>query len=266
MNVITQTLARCTNNKRIALIPFLTAGYPDEKTFLRLLEEFGSAGADVIEIGIPFSDPLADGPVIQQASQHALEHGMTIARTLQLLKSLNGAHPAPRILMSYYNPIRAYGLQRFADHARSAGVSGLIVPDLIWEEGAEVERACRDSEIDLIYLLARTSPPPRRRQIMRKSRGFVYLVSVTGVTGAKTSFPPAVLNWIRRVKQESTLPVCVGFGISTPAQAHQVSQAADGVIVGSAIIDLIRRTDDPRRAVKRVGDFLRRMRKGINHE
>jgi tryptophan synthase alpha chain len=266
MNVIAQTLARCADNKRTALIPFLTAGYPDERTFLRLLEDFGDAGADLVEIGIPFSDPLADGPVIQQASQHALEHGMTVARTLRLLKSFNGTYPAPRILMSYFNPLRAYGLQRFADHAQSAGISGLIVPDLIWEEGAEVERVCRDSGIDLIYLLARTSSPQRRRQIIRKSRGFVYLVSVTGVTGAKTSFPPSILNWIRRIKQESTLPVCVGFGITTPAQAQQVSRAADGVIVGSAIIDLICRTGDPGRAIGRVRDFLRRIRKGIDHD
>jgi tryptophan synthase alpha chain len=266
MNVIAQTLARCADNKRKALLPFLTAGYPDEKTFLRLLEDFGDAGADLVEIGIPFSDPLADGPVIQQASQHALEHGMTVARTLGLLRSLNGTYPAPRILMSYYNPVRAYGLQRFVDHAQSAGVSGLIVPDLIWEEGAEVERVCRDNGIDLIYLLARTSSPQRRRQIIRKSRGFVYLVSVTGVTGAKTSFSPSILNWIRRVKQESTLPVCVGFGITTPAQAQQVSRVADGVIVGSAIIDLIRHTGDPGRAVGRVRDFLRQIRKGIDHD
>lgn len=266
MNVIAQTLARCADKKRKALIPFLTAGFPEEKTFLQLLAAFGDTGADLVEIGIPFSDPLADGPVIQQASQHALEHGMTVGRTLRLLKSFNGTYPAPRILMSYFNPLRAYGLQRFAAHAQAAGISGLIVPDLIWEEGPEVERVCREHKIDLIYLLARTSPPQRRRQILRKSRGFVYLVSVTGVTGAKTSFSHSTLNWIRRVKQESTLPVCVGFGITTPAQARQVSRAADGVIVGSAIIDLIRRTGDTVRAVGRVRDFLHRIRKGIDHD
>ncbi len=265
MNSIAQIFARCQTKNRKALMPFLTAGFPDRKTFLRLLKEFDDNGADLIEIGIPFSDPLADGPVIQQASQHALESGVTVRSTLELLRNTNGASSAPRIIMSYYNPIRAFGLERFAEQARRAGVVGLIVPDIIWEEGPEIERICRSNHIDLIYLLARTSPATRRQQILKKSKGFVYLVSVNGVTGADATFPPRVLAWIKQVKQESSLPVCVGFGISNAGQARAVARHADGVIIGSAIIELIRKTGDSRKAVRRVGEYLRGIRKGIHH-
>jgi len=262
---ISETFRRCAAEKQKALIPFLTAGFPDEKTFVRLLDEFAHAGADMIEIGIPFSDPLADGPVIQAASQQALAAGMTTERTLQLLRNTNGNHQVPRIIMSYYNPIRAYGLPRFAKQARRAGVAGLIVPDLIWEEAREAEQVCREHGIDLIYLLARTSPSPRRKQIISRSRGFVYLVSVTGVTGARQTFSPGLQSWIGKVKKESPLPVCVGFGISNPDQARSISRSADGIIIGSAIIEIISRAGKHRRMVKDIGAFIHRIRQGIDH-
>ncbi len=266
MTSIAQTFASCAAKKRKALIPFLTSGYPDQKLFRRALDQFVLSGADIIEVGIPFSDPLADGPVIQQASQQALTAGVTIDRTLQSLRAANSSIPVPLVLMSYYNPIRAYGLSRFAERAYRAGVSGLIVPDLIWEEASEVEQVCRDHHLDLIHLVARTSPPARRKQIIRRSRGFVYLVSVTGVTGTQQTFSRGLTRWIGKVKQESPLPVCVGFGISTPAQARELSRAADGVIIGSAIINIVRRTNGSRKTINNIGAFLHRIREGIDHE
>jgi len=262
---ISQTFARCTAHNQKALIPFLTAGFPDDQTFLRLLEKVGRVGADMIEIGIPFSDPLADGPAIQYASQEALAQGMTVERTLRLLRTSNRRHQVPRIIMSYYNPIHAYGLSRFVEQARKVGISGLIIPDLIWEEGLEAERVCQKHHLDLIYLLARTSPPARRRQIIKRSSGFVYLVSVTGVTGARTQFPRQLRSWITQIKRESPLPVCVGFGISNHTQAREISRAADGIIIGSAIIDVIRQANGSRQAVTDTGTFLRRIREGMNH-
>ena len=262
---LTEAFGRCKAHNHTALMPYLTAGYPDEKTFLRLLDEFAGAGADMIEIGIPFSDPLADGPVIQYASQQALAGGMTLEKTLRLLRAANNDSTASRIVMSYINPLRAYGLARFAAEARRAGISGLIIPDLTWDEGKKTEQICHESGIDLIYLLAPTSAANRRQQIIKRSRGFVYLVSVTGVTGARRALPPNLLSWIKQVKKESPLPVCVGFGISNPGQAREVSRCADGVIIGSAIIEIIRKAGSPRRIVNQTGAFIRRLRKGIDH-
>ena len=246
MTSMAKAFASCKARNRTALIPFLTAGFPDESTFPQLLCEFEHSGADMIVIGFAFSDPLADGPTIQYASQKALAGGMTVEKTFRLLQASNGVHVVPRIVMSYYNPVRAYGFTRFAERAREVGVSGLIIPDLVCEEGSTVERICRETGINLIYLLARTSSPARRKQILSRSRGFVYLVSVMGVTGARTTFPKDLLRWIKQVKMESPLPVCVGFGISNPDQAGNVSRVADGVIIGSAIIDVIRRASGRR--------------------
>jgi len=260
---IPEAFERCRVRGRKALIPYLTAGFPDEETFLSLVAEFASAGADLIEIGIPFSDPVADGKSIQYSSQQALRSGINVGKVLRMVRDLNQVNAIPLIIMTYYNPILSYGLAKFAGDAHAAGISGLIIPDMIPEEGKATEEICKANSIDLVYLLAPTSSADRRRTIISRSRGFVYLVSVTGGTGGRQRLPASVKTWVRKVKRESPLPVCVGFGISTPDQAKAVSSVADGVIVGSAIIDIIRNETDSGCIVERAGDFIRRLREGM---
>jgi tryptophan synthase alpha chain len=265
MNTIAATFARCNTEKKKALMPFLTAGFPDERTFLQLVKELIRSGADLIEIGIPFSDPLADGKSIQFSSQKALEAGITLDKILRLLGTLEKNHSVPLIIMSYLNPIRAYGVSTFFGKAYDAGVRGLIIPDLIPEEGKEVEHLSSQNGIDLIYLLAPTSSEKRRKMIVTRSRGFVYLVSVTGVTGARKNLPQTLNAWIRRTKKESPIPVCVGFGISGLPQAKQVAGVADGIIIGSAIVEIIRKSSGTRQAVAAAGKFVSKLRKGIDN-
>jgi tryptophan synthase alpha chain len=220
-----------------ALIPYLTLGYPNPETSLSLAEAAINGGADLLELGVPFSDPLADGPVIQRASHTALQRGMTVARCLGLARNLRGRHSTvPFILMGYYNPILAYGERAFCDTCAQVGVDGLIVPDLPPEEGGELERVCHDRGLALIYLLAPTSPAQRVKLICERSRGFVYLVSVTGITGPRQKLPPDLTDFVGRVREVTDKPLAVGFGISTAAQAGQVASIADGVIVGSALV------------------------------
>jgi tryptophan synthase alpha chain len=264
MKTITETLARLQSEKKTALMPYLVSGYPNENIFIKLLSRFGQSGADLIEIGIPFSDPLADGKTIQTASQKALEKGITIDRTFQLLSKLNG-HKTPLILMSYFNPILHYGIKSFLRKAFIMGVRGLIIPDIIPEEGGKVAKLCMYHNIDLIYLLAPTSDSKRRQLIISKSHGFIYLVSLAGVTGARKALPASLANWIRQIKKESPLPVCVGFGISDVPQAKALSGAADGIIIGSAIIDKINATSGSDNIVRVTGKFISQLRKGIDH-
>jgi tryptophan synthase alpha chain len=219
----------------------------------------------MIEIGIPFSDPLADGRTIQYSSQKALERGVNIDRTFHYLSELDGGFGTPLILMSYLNPINHYGIAKFAKRAFDVGVRGLIVPDLIPEEGRDIEDICSRNAIDLIYLLAPTSSRDRQRMILKRSRGFVYLVSVAGVTGARRSLPKDLGSWVRQVKRESSLPVCVGFGISNVGQARALSRVADGVIIGSAIIDKIRNTSSERKMIEQATGFMNDLRKGLDH-
>ena len=266
MTSIGDTFEHCRRTDRKALMPFLTAGYPDGRSFVQLLRTFSESGADLIEVGIPFSDPMADGKTIQFSSRKALLNGVTVENTLASLSQLGESFDTPLIIMSYYNPIYSYGFKRFLQRARLAGVRGLIIPDLIPEEGTAVERLCRSHRIDLIYLLAPTTQAQRRRMVVGRSRGFVYLVSVTGVTGARKSLPGYLNKWISDVKTECRLPVCVGFGIADVQQAVTVSEKADGVIIGSAIIDIIRRAPEPRQAVTRVRTFLKQLRKGLDHD
>jgi tryptophan synthase alpha chain len=265
MKSLTETFANCRRINRKALMPFITAGYPDEKTFLKLLYEFQSSGADMVEIGIPFSDPLADGKTIQYSSQQVLEQGINIVSIFRCLSQLNGNFTLPLIMMSYFNPIYNFGVDKFISRASSIGIKGLIIPDLIPEESGELENKCLKNNIDLIFLLAPTSNAMRTEMILRKSRGFVYLVTIAGVTGARNKLPAELVQWIRRIKRKSEIPVCAGFGISNNNQAATVSKAADGVIVGSAIIDIIRKSPSPAQAIKETGKFVIQLRKGMDN-
>ncbi len=262
---LSNVFEKCRKDKRTALMPYLTAGYPDDKTFLKLLKEIIKAGADMIEIGVPFSDPLADGKTIQSSSQIALQKGININKIFEKLGELENRYKGPLILMSYYNPVLQYGLSKFLNRATSIGGRGLIIPDIIPEEGKIIEKSCQVSGVDLIYLLAPTSNIQRRRLILKRSQGFIYLVSVAGVTGARKELPAQLNRWIGRIKSESRLPVCVGFGISDLSQAKSVAKVADGVIMGSAIIDIIKKSSGSQEAVSNVGRFIGQIRKGIDH-
>ncbi len=246
-----------------ALIPFFTAGYPDEDTFLNLLGAATSLGCSVIEIGIPFSDPMADGPVIQATSQKALAAGMTLNHAIELVATASAENPAAYVFMSYINPIMQMGFAEFSRRAAAAGVAGLIIPDLPVEEAGEIRETLANGGITLVELLAPTSGQTRISQISRKADGFLYLVSITGVTGVKSAEANALTDFIALVKSETDTPLYVGFGVATPAQAADISQLADGVIIGSALIKIINEAAEGK-AVEAVKSYLEEIVAAIN--
>ena len=223
--------------KQRALIPYLTAGFPTSNVSLETLRRAVAAGADFVEVGVPFSDPLADGPTIQRTTQAALEQGMTVARVLELVGK--AALEVPVVIMTYLNPVMAYGVERFARDARAAGVAGVILTDLPAGADPAVEQVVRTSALDLIRLVAPTTDDRRLRTALETSTGFVYLISRLGVTGARDTVPSDLEQHVRRIRAVTPLPVAVGFGISTPAQAQAAARHADGVVVGSALMDAL---------------------------
>jgi tryptophan synthase alpha chain len=244
-------------NKPI-FMPYFPLGYPDLDTSIDVIEVLAKNGADLIEVGLSFSDPLADGPVIQKATQIALEHGITVKKSLAAVAELRKRGVSiPLILMGYFNPMLAYGLEKFVHDAREAGADGFIIPDLPPEEAGEFEAILNAGRVDgddlspsyrdlpLIQMLAPTSPNERMESIARNAKGFIYLVSVTGVTGARTTISDGLGDLIQRVREHTSVPVCVGFGIGTPEQARQVGALADGVIVGSACVKTIGESKTP---------------------
>jgi tryptophan synthase alpha chain len=218
--------------------------------------EAARRGADIVELGVPFSDPLADGPVIQRATQRALHAGVTLPRVLELARELRGETAVPLVFLTYYNPILAFGLKAFCGTAVESGVDGVIVADLPPEESGPLRSEANSAKLDLIHLVAPTSTPDRMRKIARASSGFLYMVSLTGVTGARAELPAELAQHLRTLRGITTKPICVGFGIGTPAQAAAVGQAADGVIVGSAIVQLIEKHAGAPDLVTKVGDFI----------
>jgi tryptophan synthase alpha chain len=222
-----------------ALIAYITVGYPSIKATLDVVPLLAELGCDIVELGIPFSDPLADGATIQKASFDALHNGVTPQICLEVAGKLRQKTGIPLVFMSYYNPVFNHGIVKFVETCSTAKVDGLIIPDLPPEEGADLEKIIGKSGIDLIYLLAPTSTPERVRLVTEHSSGFVYLVSVAGVTGARNKLPANLESFVRRVRTRSNKPLCVGFGISTPEQAREVAQYADGVIVGSRLVQLM---------------------------
>jgi tryptophan synthase alpha chain len=244
-----------------ALIAYITVGYPSIEDTLKVVPLLASSGCDIVELGIPFSDPLADGATIQKASFYALENGVTPQLCLNTAKELSQKIEIPLVFMTYFNPVFSYGLQEFCGACASSGVSGLIIPDLPPEEGSELETITQRQGLDLIYLLAPTSTKERIELIAQKSRGFIYLVSVTGVTGARDRLPTDLEVFVNRVKQIAKQPLYVGFGISTSEQARRVVRIADGVIVGSRIIQLIE-TDD--NFMSTIGNFIKELRQALD--
>lgn len=224
---------------RKALIGYVTVGYPSVEATLDAVPRLAAGGCDLIELGIPFSDPLADGVTIQQAAFQALRNGVTPTVCLEAAGRLSRMIDAPLVFMGYYNPVLRYGHREFCRDCARAGVGGLIIPDLPPDEGRELELLASASGLDLIYLLSPTSTDERIRLAAGRSRGFVYLTSVAGVTGARDELPPGLGEFAARVRAATSLPVCMGFGISSARQAGQVARIADGVIVGSRIVNLM---------------------------
>ena len=222
-----------------ALIAYLTVGYPTLETTIEAAVILADSGCDIIELGIPFSDPLADGATIQKASYQALKQGVTPQICLEAARKLKEKIATPLVFMGYYNPILNFGLEAFCRSASRAGVDGLIIPDLPPEEGVELEANMKKHGLDPIYLLSPTSSEERISLVAERSGGFIYLVSLTGVTGARQSLPMELESFVQRVREKTGLPLCVGFGISSPEQARRIARTADGIIVGSRLIQLI---------------------------
>jgi tryptophan synthase alpha chain len=243
-----------------SLIPYITVGYPDLETTLKVVPLMASNGADIIELGIPFSDPLADGATIQASSYQALQNGVNTQVCLETARKLREQTTVPLVFMTYFNPVLSYGLDNFCRDCVSAGIDGLIVPDLPPEEGVSLDYASKDQGLDLIYLLSPNSTMERIRLVSEISRGFIYLVSVTGVTGARKTLPPGLKEFVTRVRSVAKQPLCLGFGISTPEQAGQVAQIADGVIVGSRLVQLMK--EDP--SLESLNDLMKRIRVQID--
>ena len=245
-------------NKPI-FMPYFPLGYPDLDTSIDVIEALAKNGADLIEVGLSFSDPLADGPVIQHATQIALEKGITVKKSLQAVKELrNRGVDIPLVLMGYYNPMLAYGLEEFVRHAKEAGADGFIIPDLPAEESEEFIKVAGD--LPLIPMLAPTSSDERMEAIARNAQGFIYLVSVTGITGERKSLAEGLGDLIAQVREHTSAPVCVGFGIGTPEQAKEVGKMADGTIVGTACVRTIGGSETP---IETAREFAKSFRKAL---
>ena len=239
-----------------ALVAYLMAGDPSLAETERLVIEAERRGADVVELGVPFSDPLADGPVVQRAGVRALAAGTSLARVLETIAILRAKVHLPLVLMTYYNPVLAFGLKGFARTAVDAGADGVIVPDLPYEESEPLRAEAEPAGLDVVQMVAPTSPPARVKAIARVSRGFVYVVSLTGVTGERRELPPDLDGQLRMLRLVTTKPVCVGFGVSTPEQVAAVGRVADGVVVGSAIVRAIEQHAGTSGLVGKLGDFI----------
>ncbi|MFH2055031.1 MAG: tryptophan synthase subunit alpha [bacterium] len=259
---LNETFARLRGSGAKALMPFLTCGYPDQQRFVRYVDAFVEAGADVIEIGFPHSDPLADGPVIQVASKQAIDKGFTLKRGFELIAELTARHQVPLVIMCYANLIRRHGYGQFIRHATKAGAAGLIVPDMIIEESRELRRLATQHNMDYINLVTPTTAAKRVAQITRVSSGFVYLVSVSGTTGMRNQVSRNLGATVKAIRETSDIPVCVGFGVSSPQMAARMSRQVDGVIIGSALINLIDGAAGGN-GIKRVSGFLSQVRKAL---
>lgn len=240
-----------------AFIAFIAAGDPDLETTVQLVPALEKAGADIIELGIPFSDPLADGPTIQAAFERALKKGVTVSKILHAVLRIREVSQVPIALMTSYNPVFHYGEEKFVQDAKTAGVDGIIVPDLPPEEAGNLIALCRKAEMATVFFFSPTTSQGRIGRIVKASSGFIYYVSLTGVTGARRGLPEDLEKNIRKFKKYTDQPICVGFGISTPEQVKTVSKIADGVIVGSAIVKEIEKHRDSAAIVPLVAEFVK---------
>jgi tryptophan synthase alpha chain len=264
MNRIDQTFSALRAQHAAALIPFLTAGDPDLDRTRELMRVAADSGADLLELGVPFSDPTADGPILQRAAEVGLRAGASLPRVLELVADFRRDSEVPVILYGYYNPIFHYGPERFAADARRAGVDGALVVDLPPEEAGELLEWTRPAGVHMIFLLAPTSGPDRIRAVLRCARGFVYYVSMTGVTGVRSVQVESVRPAVERLRRATQLPIGVGFGISTPEQAGAIAEFADAAAVGSAIMRVVDTHRGSPNVVAEVGAFIRRLKAGMH--
>jgi tryptophan synthase alpha chain len=264
MGRIQATFAQLRQLRQRGLIPFLTAGDPDLATSEALVHALVSAGADLIELGMPFSDPMADGPTIQAASERALAAGTRLVDVLALVRRVREHTNVPIVLMGYYNPILHYGPQKFVRDAAAAGVDGLLLVDLPPEEAGEIAGFLRQSGLCQITLLAPTTPPERAAHLAARAEGFLYYVSMTGVTGAQQVDAAAIEGAVRALRAQSPVPVAVGFGIATAADVAAVGAFADAVVVGSALVKLIASHGGEADLAERVGEFVRELKTGLH--
>jgi tryptophan synthase alpha chain len=241
---IKKTFRKLQKEGRKAFIPYIMAGDPDLERTREIVRLFEECGADIIELGVPFSDPLADGPTIQQASERALRNGVTLRNVIALVKGLGQAIRIPIVLMTYYNPVFKYGIKDFISDAREAGVDGVIIPDLPPDEATEFIVLSKKARLNTIFLLAPTSTEKRIKKVARASSGFIYYVSITGITGAELLLDGSMEMLISNIRKYTKKPIAVGFGVSTPEEAAAVSRISDGVIVGSAIVKRIHNDSD----------------------
>ncbi|HYQ21259.1 MAG TPA: tryptophan synthase subunit alpha [Xanthobacteraceae bacterium] len=266
---IDRRFAELKTEGRAALVTFLTAGDPDPETSLALVQALPAAGADVIELGMPFTDPMADGPAIQMSSQRALKAGQTLKKTLELVRAFRGSDDAtPLVLMGYYNPIYVYGVDRFLRDAKSAGVDGLIIVDLPPEEDEELCLPALKAGLNFIRLATPTTDDKRLPAVLANTSGFVYYVSITGITGAATPDAEKVAAAVARIKRHTKLPVAVGFGVRTAEQAAGIASGADGVVVGSALVSVLKGSLDPNdkateKTVSGVVDLVAALARGV---
>ena len=256
MSRIASVFARA---KHAVLIPYLTVGYPTMETTLKAVPLFAKNGCDIIELGIPFSDPLADGATIQQASYEALRKGVSTRVCFEVAQELREQVETPLVFMTYYNPVLKFGLEQFCLKCANVGIDGLIIPDLPPDEGEELERSTKRHGLDLVYLLSPASTEERIRLVTSGTSGFIYLVSLTGVTGARDTIPDELESFVARVRKSTRKPLCVGFGISTPEQARRVAGVADGVIVGSRIMQLLEKDE----SLEDACSFVKRLREAL---
>src|SRR3990170_1620578 len=256
MNRITEKFKQLKRESRTGLVPYIMAGYPSLRASQKIIESLAKIGADLIEIGIPYSDPLADGTTIQKAGEVALSQGISTPQVLEMVKEVRKNFDVPLAIMCYYNLIYKYGLKDFVDDAYSSGIDGVIIPDLPPEEASSWLGAA-NNRIGTTFLLAPTSSRERIERITRASQGFIYCVSLTGVTGARQKLSPDLTEFISSVRLATKKPLAVGFGISTASQAREIAKISDAIIVGSALIDKIETGRPEQEQVKKVADFAR---------
>ncbi|SRR6056297_172741 len=264
MSQVDQLFKNLREQNRKALMPFVTAGDPDSATTAAILLAMKAAGADLCEVGVPYSDPIADGPVIQASYQRALDAGFKLDALFDLATRHADAIAVPMVTMASYSIIYRMGLQVYVDRAKAAGYAGAIVPDLLVEEAEPLAKICRDADFSLIQLVTPTTPRERQVRIADTSTGFLYYVSVTGITGERNALPADLNDSVSWLRDQTDLPICIGFGISGVETAAQLAPVADGLIVGSAIVRRIAAAADRDSAVKDVADFVGQLRRAVD--
>lgn len=257
MNRIERVFNDLKKKGRKAFIPYIMAGDPDLEKTREVILTFEKVGADVVELGIPFTDPLADGPTIQRAAERALRAGVTLRKVIGFVRELRQLTHIPIVLMTYYNPVFKYGEERFVKDAVDSGVDGVIIPDLPPDEAGGLIRLSKKAALSTIFLLAPTSTEDRLRKVARASTGFIYYVSITGITGARLEFNESLVDSIKSIRAITDKPLCIGFGVSNPEEASRISAIADGVIVGSAIVKMLHESPE------RLEGFVKELRKAI---